>query len=154
GTTYFWQVIAHNAFGTSTSAVVSFTTAAASSSGGVPLSYSAISDRNTYTKPPLPSLGAAGFAFTDPVFGSSLVRVTDGQTRPGFLNRSYRVPSNARLSAWNANSTMFYVVSNDGTVIPYTFDSATMTASRMQPSGTGNGGFILSFYVEPQFSVW
>ena len=48
---------------------------------------------------------------------------------------------------------MFYVVSNDGTSIPYAFDQATMTASRIQPSANENGGFTLSFYVEPQFSL-
>jgi hypothetical protein len=118
-----------------------------------PSAYTAITDRNTYIKPPLPLLGAAGFAFTDPTFGSALIRVTDGSTRPGILQRSFRVPSNAHLSAWNATSTAFYVISNDGTVIPYMFNAATMTASRFQPTGTGNGGLTLSFYVEPQFSL-
>ena len=118
-----------------------------------PAAYAAITDRNSYVKPPLPVLGAAGFAFTDPTFGSALVRVTDGRTRPGLLQRSFRVPSNAHLSAWNATSTTFYVISNDGTVIPYMFNAATMTASRFQPAATGNGGLTLGFYVEPQFSL-
>jgi len=82
-----------------------------------------------------------------------MVRVTDGRTRPGMLNRSFRVPSNAHLAAWNSTSTAFYVVSNDGTVIPYAFNPTTMTASRMQPNGTENGGLTLGFYVEPQFSL-
>ena len=120
---------------------------------GVPVAYNAITDRNAYVEPPLPSLGAAGFAFTDPTFGSKMLRVTDGRTRPGSLNRSYRVPSNAHVAAWNSTSTAFYVGSNDGTVIPYAFDSVTMTASRMQAAGTGNGGLTLGFYVEPQFSL-
>jgi len=60
----------------------------------------------TYVKPALPQLGAAGFTFNDPVFGSKSLRVTDGYTRPGTTNRSYRVPSNAHLSAWNSSSTI------------------------------------------------
>jgi hypothetical protein len=103
-------------------------------------------------KPALPHLGGAGFGFVDPTFGSNMLRVTDGQTRPGSANRSYRVPSNAHLAAWNADSTRFYVVSNDGTVIPYSFNPETITASRMQATGTGSGGLTLGFYVEPQFS--
>jgi hypothetical protein len=116
-------------------------------------SYNAISDRNTYTKPPLPSLGAAGYSFTDPIFRSKMLRVTDGQTRPGMTNRSFRVPSNAHLAAWNASSNTFYVISNDGTVIPYAFDATTMTASRLGGTTTDNGGLTLAFYVEPQFST-
>jgi hypothetical protein len=118
-----------------------------------PTTYNAISDRNAYAKPALPLLGAAGFTFNDPTFGSKILRVTDGNTRPSFTNRSYRAPSNAHLSVWNATSTMFYIVSNDGTSIPYTFDPVSMSASRIQPSSTDNGGFTLAFYVEPQFSV-
>ena len=95
--------------------------------GVSPTIYNAITDRNTYPKPPLPQLGAAGFTFNDPTFGSKILRVTDGNTRPGVTNRSYRVASNAHLEGWNASSTMFYVMSNDGTSIPYTFDAATMT---------------------------
>jgi regulation of enolase protein 1 (concanavalin A-like superfamily) len=120
---------------------------------GAPVAYNAITDRNPYAEPPLPSLGSAGFAFIDPTFGSRMLRVTDSSTRPGSLNRSYRVPSNAHVAAWNSTSTLFYVVSNDGTVIPYAFDAATMTASRMQAAGTGNGGLTLGFNVEPQFSL-
>jgi hypothetical protein len=110
-------------------------------------------DRNTYAKPPLPSLGAAGYTFNDPTFGSKMLRVTDGNTRPGTANRSFRVPSNAHLAAWNASSTAFFIIASDGTVVPYAFDAPTMKASRVQPTSTGDGGLTLGFYVEPQFSL-
>ena len=48
---------------------------------------------------------------------------------------------------------MFYVMGSDGLVVPYAFDPSTMTASRIQPAATGNGGLALSFYGEPQFSL-
>ena len=128
-------------------------TATADAPPAAPARYSAIADRTTYLKPAPPQLGAAGFTFNDPVFGSKILRVTDGNTRPGLANRSFRVPSNAHLAAWNATSTAFYVESNDGTIIPYTFNPATMTAARIQPTGADNGGFTLGFYVEPQFSI-
>ena len=120
---------------------------------GAPLAYNAISDRNAYAKPPLPVLGPAGTIFVDPTFGSAMLRVTDGLTRPGLVDRSFRVPSNAHLSAWNATSTLFYVVSTDGNSIPFAFNATTMTASRLQPAGSGNGGLTLAFYGEPQFSL-
>ena len=120
---------------------------------GAPTAYNALWDRNAYAKPALPALGAAGYTFNDPTFGSKILRVTDGNTRPGVTNRSYRVASNAHLAAWNATSTAFFVMSNDGTAIPFAFDPATMTASRIQAASTGNGGLSLAFYVEPQFSL-
>jgi carbohydrate binding protein with CBM6 domain len=121
--------------------------------GVSPTVYRAITDRNPYAKPTLPVLGPAGYTFNDPTFGSKIARVTDGNTRPGLLNRSFRVPSNAHLAAWNASSTLFFVLSNDGTVIPYSFDQTTMTASRIRASGSGDGGLTLAFYVEAQFSL-
>jgi hypothetical protein len=119
---------------------------------GVPTAYNALTDRLARPKPPVPALGSAGFAFTDPTFSSRMLRVTDGNTRPGSPDRSYRVPSNAHLAAWNAASTHFYVVSTDGTKIPYAFDAAALRATRLQPSSTGNGGMTLAFQGEPQFS--
>jgi hypothetical protein len=152
GVRYFWQVAAGNAAGTTIGPVWSFTAVVAVVTSGAPAAYTAITDRNAYTKPSLPALGAAGFAFADPTFGSAMLRVTDGYTRPGSVNRSFRVASNAHLAAWNADSTAFYVESNDGTIIPYRFNPATMTASRIQAAGTADGGLTLAFYVEPQFS--
>jgi Fibronectin type III domain len=127
--------------------------AAAGTSATAPTAYSAPTDRLTREKPPLPQLGAAGFTFRDPAFGSRLMRVTDARTRPGVVNPSFRVSSNAHLAAWNADSTKFYVLSDDGTSIPYRFDASTMTASRLQPVSTGNGGLTMRFYGEPQFSL-
>src|SRR5262249_13179611 len=89
----------------------------------------------------------------DPTFGSKILRVTDGFTRPGVPGRSYRVSSNLQLSAWNATSTAFYVISNDGTAIPFSFNPQTMSATRIQPTTTGDGGTTLQFYVEPHFSL-
>jgi hypothetical protein len=153
GSTYFWQIVARNAIGSTTGAVWSFTTAAAPPpSTTVPLSYSAITDRVAYGKPALPALGAAGFRFTDPTFGSRMVRISDANTRPGTVGRSYDTPSAAHQTAWNTNSTYFYIRSTDGAYIPYAFDASTMTAARIRPSGTGDGGLTIYSNTEPQFS--
>src|SRR5262245_54601074 len=77
--------------------------------------YTAVTDRVTYPKPALPVLGAAGSAVTDPVFQSTIIRVTDASTRPGFRNYSFRTPSSAHQNAWSAAGSYFYVVSDDGT---------------------------------------
>lgn len=117
-----------------------------------PSIYDAIADRTVRAKPALPALSGAGYAFTDPAFGTRLVRVTDRTLRPGALDRSYRTPSSTHANAWSADARYFYTVSTDGTVVPFSFDSSTMRASRLQPSSTGDGGLTLRFFNEPTFS--
>jgi hypothetical protein len=114
--------------------------------------YNAVVDRLPRAKPALPALGASGTAVTDPVFGSRIYRVTDASTRPGALNRSFRSPSSPHQNAWSAAGTYFYVTSGDGTIIPFKFDASNGTAQRLQPSTSGDGGLVLRFYIEPEFS--
>jgi carbohydrate binding protein with CBM6 domain len=111
-----------------------------------------ISDRIARPKPSLPSLGPAGSRFVDPVFGSAISRVTDASTRPAAMNRSFRTPSASHTLAWNTASNLFYVVSTDGTVVPYSLSPSTGTASRI-PAANGDGGLTLLFNAEPEFSA-
>jgi hypothetical protein len=114
--------------------------------------YTAVIDRLPRAKPALPAFGPAGSSIVDPVFGSTVRRMTDERTRPGYLGRSYRSPSSPHQNAWSAAGTKFYVVSGDGSVIPFAFDANTGTAQRIQPTSTGDGGLVLRFYIEPEFS--
>jgi len=116
--------------------------------------YAAIVERLTHAKPPVPSLGAAGTTILDPVFQSKITRITDAATRPGYPSRSYRSPSSPHQNAWSARGTYFYVVSGDGSVIPFQFDAAQRKATRLQASASGDGGMVLKFYIEPQFSYF
>ena len=93
-----------------------------------PVTYDAISDTRVYPKPELPKLGAAGFHFTDPTFGCALVRVSDEQTDGG---NCILTPARSEQNPWNVDSTLFCVQNNGQENIPYRFDPATMTASRM-----------------------
>ncbi|HEY7292710.1 MAG TPA: carbohydrate-binding protein [Vicinamibacterales bacterium] len=115
-----------------------------------PTTYAAVTDRTPRPKPAVPAVGAAGSHFSDPTFGSRLLRVTDAHTRTASPNLSYRTPSASPQIAWNATSTRFYVGSTDGTILPYDFDAASMTATRVAAPGTD--GLTLNFYIEPQFS--
>jgi hypothetical protein len=123
---------------------------------GVPTAegpYRAITDRNAYAKPPLPALGPAGSVINDPVFHTPIRRITDNVTRPGSIDRSYRTPSSPHQNAWSVNSSYFYVMGSGGVgPIPYAFEPSTGMARRMQPAATGDGGLVLKFYIEPQFS--
>ena len=78
-------------------------------------------DREPRAKPPLPVLQGAGYTFTDPAFGATLVRVTDA-TLGG---SSWRVPSNAHLTAWNADGSKFVIVGPSGTKV-MAFDGGTV----------------------------
>ena len=117
-----------------------------------PSSYDAVTDRGPRAEPSLTPIAGAGYAFVDPVFGTPIRRLTDGTTRPGRPNRSYRTPSGTHQNAWSRDGTHFFVVSTDGTVIPFTFDPSTGWASRISPVPDGDGGFVLRFYIEPTFS--
>jgi hypothetical protein len=108
-----------------------------------PQSYDAVTDRGPRPKGALTKPGTAGFSFNDPVFGSRIWRVTDRLTRPDRVDSSFRTPSSTHQNEWSAGSSYFYVVSTDGTVVPFRFDASTGAASRLDP---------LNFYIEPQFS--
>jgi len=83
----------------------------------------ACQDREPRAKPALPQLGPAGFAFHDPAFGTPMLRVTD-ETMGG---SSFRVPSNAHLAAFNADSTKFIVCGQTG-VKAFAYDGTTARA--------------------------
>jgi hypothetical protein len=121
------------------------------SSGNTGL-YDAIIDRVARPKPSTPAPPAAGGRFTDAVFGSSLLRVTDANTRPGSPGLSYRSPSGSHQNAWSRSGNYFYVVSTDGAVVPYAFDRTSMAASRLNPSSAEDGGLMLQLGGEPEFS--
>jgi hypothetical protein len=108
-----------------------------------PAAYDAVTDRGPRQKPTLVRVGPAGSSFNDPAFGTRLWRVTDRLTRSDAPDRSYRTPSGTHQNAWSADSSYFYVVSTDGTVLPFAFEPATGHFSRLD---------ALKFYIEPQFS--
>lgn len=89
-------------------------------------------DRTPAPKPIVPSLGPPGVPFTDPTFGARLVRVTDHLTANG---ASWRVPSNAHLAAWSADSRHFYVTGNAGKRV-YALDGFQAFARGAIPSQT------------------
>src|SRR5438552_3995999 len=67
-----------------------------------PTSYSAYTGTDAKTIPTAPSLGPANSVFTDPTFGSRILRVTDANTNAG---ESFISTDAGFFRAWNANST-------------------------------------------------
>ncbi|HEX6464000.1 MAG TPA: hypothetical protein VFZ98_06100, partial [Vicinamibacterales bacterium] len=135
-----------------TSPLAAATTQSASAGRTWVWPYFAVTDGDAYDKPALRVLGPAGSTFTDPVFQSTITRVTDADTRPGTPDVSYRTPSSPQQNAWSASGSYFYVTSTDGSIVPFAFDATTGTATRIQSTTSGAGGLLLNFYIEPQFS--
>jgi hypothetical protein len=67
-----------------------------------PSTYSAYTGTDTKAIPPAPSLGPANSVFTDPTFGSQILRVTDPNTNGG---ESFVSTDAGFHRAWNADST-------------------------------------------------
>lgn len=105
-----------------------------------PPAWTPFTDRVVRPKPAPLALGPAGFAFVDPAFGAKLWRVTDQGTSSG---KSCRVPSNAAISAWSADSTTFYVIDESNAV---TFFRVASDGTPVQLPVTIGG------YTEPAFS--
>ena len=108
-----------------------------------PSRYGAVTDLGPRAKPTLVKPGPAGSSWKDPAFGSPVWRVTDANTRSDRTGVSFRTPSATHQNEWSAQSSYFYIVSTDGTVVPFAFDPFSGAASRLPP---------LIFYIEPQFS--
>jgi len=88
------------------------------------IEYRAVTDRKVRPKPTLPKMGKAGTVVSDPVYGTRILRVTDGNTDPG---GAACVTASASLqNTWNADSTRF-VVSCGGTIV-YSFDAVSLKA--------------------------
>lgn len=92
-----------------------------------------ITTRTVYELPALPTIGAAGSFYVDPIFGSRIARVTDEDftTDLGTSDRSFSTPSAGYTRAWNADGTKFFVVATDGNHYLCSFNRTTMATERL-----------------------
>jgi len=90
------------------------------SSATAPSAYGAYSGTDPKASPfPPPALGPANSIFTDPTFGSRILRVTDANTASG----DSLIPEDAGyFRTWNANSTAFKLVNARGQSFWVAFD--------------------------------
>jgi hypothetical protein len=102
------------------------------------------------TPPSVGNLVGANTIVTDPDFNNHIVRITDAHTNPysTFVNRTYvsSGSGSADINVWNLDSTLFAVQDTGENTLPYTFNPATMQASRMYVSSfpSTNGMMITS----------
>ncbi len=94
-------------------------------------------DFGVYPEPTPPILPAAGGTFTDPVFGTTLLRVTDS------LDGADNHQSYSYWPSFNKNSTLLYISSVGGTPMLYDFDTLNFSISNkrilFQSNPVGDG---------------
>lgn len=105
----------------------------------------ALTDRDIHLETPMPP-PAVNTVFTDPDFGSQMVRATDATTNPKHPGTFLRNEASGRGNEWNADGTKFYVVAKGGQVLAFGFNPATMTVTSLPGAGVG-GGLLLPLRV-------
>jgi hypothetical protein len=110
---------------------------------GASLGYQAVTHTEVMPEPAYYAPPAKGASITDPQFGTTIWRLTDGDTDAVGGNGSYHTTSSASNIVWNKTSTRCYITSGGGAVMPYAI-AATGEPTRI--------GTTLSFQGEPIFS--
>ena len=112
-TPYHYRVKSRDAAGNlATSGDFTFTTQASGGGGG---GTGLITDRNVYPEPSAPALPRAGGTYVDPVFRTTIMRVTDENDGTSCVNAYSYWPT------FNLNSTRFFVACDDTPKV-YRFD--------------------------------
>src|SRR6185503_13123798 len=112
-TLYHYRVKSRDAAGNlATSGDFTFTTQASGGGGG---GAGLITDRNVYPEPAAPALPRAGGTYVDPVFRTTVMRVTDENDGTSCVNAYSYWPT------FNLNSTRFFVACDDTPKL-YRFD--------------------------------
>ncbi|HZQ95041.1 MAG TPA: Ig domain-containing protein [Candidatus Sulfotelmatobacter sp.] len=101
------------------------------------------------TPPSVGNLTGANTIVADPDFHNRIVRITDAQTNPDpvFANRTFFTSGSgsADVNLWNVDSTLFIVQDTGSNSYPFSFNPATMQASRLYgTSFPSTKGLVLS----------
>jgi hypothetical protein len=88
-----------------------------------------ITDRNIYPEPQLPPAGPAGTSYIDPIFGTKITRITDGEFSKsvGAPRRSWAVGSSAEQNTWAKDSSAFIVQGMGGEWVPFAWNDGKPT---------------------------
>jgi hypothetical protein len=116
-----------------------------------PQTYShAITDRLIHKETPM-SVPDPNVVFTDPDFGSSMVRVTDASTNFRLPNTFLITNGSGEANEWSKDSTKFYLVGDGGWNYAFAFDPKTMAVSSL-PNATPGEALLLPLRAGATFS--
>ena len=96
----------------------------------------ATTDRLIHNETPM-ALPPRNVVFTDPDFGSKMVRATDGTTnfkRPGTY---IRTEASGQANEWSSDGKKFYVLGSGGQVLVYDFNPSTMAITSPPTAKSG-----------------
>jgi hypothetical protein len=109
-------------------------------------SYNAITNQTEYQEGTAPSWGAAGSTFTDPVFGTEMLRVTDANTNSAKTNHPYvSCTGSTEECRWNSDSSMFCVMGDGSETYVFSFNKSAFSASIVSIPGNSNNTVPGSF---------
>jgi hypothetical protein len=110
----------------------------------------AVTNQLIYQETPmLPPM--ANVPFTDPDFGSPMVRVTDATTDFVFPGSAMNTEASGQQNMWSADGRKFYVMGKGGPDFAFGFDPSNMTISSL-PQATSGRGLILPLRSGATFS--
>ncbi len=96
----------------------------------------AVTDRLIHQETPM-SPPPPNVVFTDPDFGSQMVRATDGTTNFKLPGTFLRTGGSGEENEWSLDSRKFYVVGQGGQVLALGFDPKTMAVSSLPNAAPG-----------------
>jgi hypothetical protein len=88
--------------------------------------------------------------FTDPDFGSSMVRVTDATTNAEFPG-AFLQTEGGQANEWSGDALKFYVQGKGGRVFAFAFDPTKMSVNSL-PNAKPGEGLVLPLRSGPSFS--
>jgi hypothetical protein len=100
----------------------------------------------TAMKPP-----AKNVVFTDPDFGSSMVRATDSNTNFKLPGTFLHTEASGQANEWSSDSKKFYVIGKGGRVLALAFNPKTMHISSLPNAGSGKA-LLLPMLAGPSFA--
>jgi hypothetical protein len=101
----------------------------------------ALTDRSIHQETPMVP-PPRNVVFTDPDFGSSMVRATDATTNFQLPGTFLRSEGSGKANEWSADTKKFYVLGEGGQDLVFAFDPATMTISSLPNASAGMGLLI------------
>ena len=110
----------------------------------------AVTNRLVYQETPM-SPPPKNVVFTDPDFGSSMVRATDATTNFRLPGTFLRTEGSGEENEWSADTKKFYVLGKGGQTLVFAFDPTTMAISSLPKAHAGQG-LLLPLRPGPTFS--
>lgn len=110
----------------------------------------AITDRLIHPETPIP-VPVKNLVFSDPDFGASMVRATDGATNFKLPGTFLQTEGSGESNEWSVDASKFYVIGKGGQNLAFAFDPTTMAISSL-PNAKPGLGLLLPLRTGASFS--